>query len=333
MADQGEKWIEWEVDPSTRSSVHLWTKYVPITGGSVGTTAADLFTVSPGTPSVNLVKNPSFENANLTEFTEIGVGTAPPDAGGRVAYSSDGQVAENISGVDGGDYVAKVTAAGNSVDGSNGFYWKGDFAATGQYGSTIVFSAYVRGTTTSPAGSVKLQIIDDADGTVLATSATHTLTSTFVRINVKADVLRGAPKTFRCAIVAGSAWALNSKPYYVDAIQVENRLDGQITDYIDGAQAATAGGATYEWSSTAHLSTSKRRKGINRIRGFKLKNDHGSQDLYIAIDDTATTSSIHLKTGETIETNWPIDAKVNISAVASGASTTCHGVVWGVHEN
>ena len=219
------------------------------------------------------------------------------------------------------------------MDGSNVFYWKGDFAATGQYGSTIVFSAYVRGTTTSPAGSVKLQIIDDADGTVLATSATHTLTSTFVRINVKADVLRGAPKTFRCAIVAGSAWALNSKPYYVDAIQVENRLDGQITDYIDGAQAATAGGATYEWSSTAHLSTSKRRKGINRIRGFKLKNDHGSQDLYIAIDDTATTSSIHLKTGETIETNWPIDAKVNMSAVASGASTTCHGVVWGVHEN
>ena len=334
MADQGERWIEWEIDPSTRSSVHLWTKYVPITGRSVGTGAADLFTLNPGTPAVNLVKNPSFESADLTMFTEIGVGTAPPDAGGRVTYDSDGQVAENMSGVDGQLNVAKVTAAGNSAVGSNGFYWKTTLASMSQYNSIATFSAYVRGTTTSAAGTVKLQIIDDADGAVLASSADHTLTDTFVRLNVGFSIKRGTPRTLRFAIVAASVWALNSKPYYVDAFMVENRADGKLTDYVDGDQAMTSGGASYEWAGTAELSESKRRKGINHIRGFKIRNDDtGSDDLYIAIDDTATTSSIHLKAGETFETNWPIDAKINISAIASASSTPCHGIVWGVHEN
>ena len=332
MADQGEKWIEWEVDPSTRSSVHLWTKYVPITGGSVGTTAADLFTVSPGIPAVNLLKNPSFQNADLTEYTEIGVGTAPPDAGGRITYASDNQVADDISGVDGGTHVAKVTAAGNSANNSNGFYSAHTLASAGQYGSTVQFSAYVRGTESGPAGTVKLQIRDSND-VVLEESAAHTLTNDFARISVGYYITRGSPVAIQCAVVAASVWALNSKPYYVDAMMVENRADGQLTDYVDGGQAISTGGASYEWLGTADLSPSKRRKGISRVRGFKIKNDHGSQDLYLAIDGTATTSSIHLKRGETFETNWPIEASTNISAIASGGSTTCHGIVWGVHEN
>ena len=137
----------------------------------------------------------------------------------------------------------------------------------------------------------------------------------------------------RFAIVAASAFALNSKSYFVDAMMVENRIDGETAAYVDGGQPLGSGGESYNWSGITDFSVSRRRPGINRIRGFKIKNDHGSQDLYLAIDDTATTSSIHLKAGETFETNWPIDAKLNISAIASGSSTTCHGIVWGVHEN
>ena len=39
-----EAWPSWEIDPSTRTSVHVWTKYAPI-DVSVGTSAVDLFTV------------------------------------------------------------------------------------------------------------------------------------------------------------------------------------------------------------------------------------------------------------------------------------------------
>ena len=266
MAINGENWIEWEVDPSTRSSVPLWTKYVPLSA-SVGTSAADIFTVSRGTPAVNLVKNPSFESATLTEFTKIGDGVAPPDAGGRITYASDGEVADDMSGVDGRTYVAKVSrGSGNSTANSDGFYWKDTLAGLGQYGSTVAFSLYVRGLENSPAGTVKLQIIDDSDGTVLVDGAAHTLTSDFARLSLEHKIEKGNPKTLRFAIVAASVFALNSKFYYVDAFMVENRIDGETTDYVDGGQPLGSGGEAYQWEGTADASVSKRRPGINRIR-------------------------------------------------------------------
>ena len=36
-----ENWPSWEIDPSTRTSVHVWNKYIPI-DVSVGTSAVDL---------------------------------------------------------------------------------------------------------------------------------------------------------------------------------------------------------------------------------------------------------------------------------------------------
>ena len=47
-----EAWQSWEIDPSTRQSVHVWTKYIPI-DVQVGTTAVDLLAVDRGVPAVN----------------------------------------------------------------------------------------------------------------------------------------------------------------------------------------------------------------------------------------------------------------------------------------
>ena len=59
-----ENWPEWEIDPSTRTSVHVWNKYVPI-DTTVGTSAVDLLTVSRGEPAVNLIKNPSIDELHF----------------------------------------------------------------------------------------------------------------------------------------------------------------------------------------------------------------------------------------------------------------------------
>ena len=42
--------------------------------------------------------------------------------------------------------------------------------------------------------------------------------------------------------------------------------------------------------------------------------------------------SNHQSEIDTWETNWPIDVRTNISALASGASTQVYGVAYGVHE-
>ena len=108
MGNSPEHWAEWEVDPSTRSSVHLWTKYLPITG-SISTGGTDLLIISRGTPSVNKVTNPSFETGSPpTGYTEITAGGLS-----QVAVSGDGEISAPTfaaNGIDGRAYVAKVTA-------------------------------------------------------------------------------------------------------------------------------------------------------------------------------------------------------------------------------
>ena len=109
---------------------------------------------------------------------------------------------------------------------------------------------------------------------------------------------------------------------------VEQRRDGNLSDYVDGAQ-----GINYEWLGTANLSESRRRPGISVVRGFRLKNGHGSQTVNIALDtDASSTTGVLLKAGETWETNWPIDIRTKISAIASGSSTQVYGVIWGIHQ-
>ena len=305
-----EAWQSWEIDPSTRTSVHVWTKYVPI-DVNVGTTAVDLLTVDRGVPAVNLVKNPSIELNALTEFTVTGSAISRSNA---VTAAS-------------GTYSLLVNPA-NAAAGE-GFYFELENIAGHPEGTQLTAQCEVRGA--SGSGDVKIEIRSvNSEGTetVLSTSATHSLTTSFARISITANVARIAA-TYRVYVVSV---AQHNIDFYVDKFMVERRNDGYLTDYADGSL-----GRNYEWYGTAHASESRIRAGLAVVRGFKLKNGHGIQTVNIALDTTATaagtaSTGVLLKAGESWETNWPIDIQKNISAIASGSGTQVYGVIWGVHQ-
>ena len=296
-----ENWPSWEIDPSTRTSVHVWNKYIPV-DVSVGTSAVDLVSVSRGVPSVNLVNNPSIEHATITEFTATG--SAISQSSAQASHGSNSLL---------------VNPANAAV--GEGFYWAHTFAGHTD-GTHIVAQCEVRGA--SASGDVKLAI-QNSSGVELLASDTVNLSTSFQRLTISYQIPDRVAAEYRVAVVTV---ANHNIDFYVDKIHVEQRRDGAVQTYVDGAQ-----GLNYEWFGTANLSASKRRPGLSVVRGFKLKNGHGSQTVYIALDNTASsTTGVLLKAGETWETNWPMDIRTNISALASGASTQVYGVVYGVHE-
>ena len=296
-----ENWPSWEIDPSTRTSVHVWIKYIPI-DVSVGTSAVDLLSIARGEPSVNLVTNPSIEHATISEFT----------ASGSAISQSSAQAAHGSNSL--------LVNPDNAAAGE-GFYWTHTFAGHTE-GTHIVAQCEVRGA--SASGDVKIAI-QDSSGVELVASPTVNLSTSFQRLTISYQIAERTAAAYRVAVVTV---ANHNIDFYVDKIGVEQRRDGTVQAYVDGAQ-----GVNYEWFGTANLSASKRRPGINVVRGFKLKNGHGSQTVYIALDSTASSSTgVLLKAGETWETNWPMDIRTKISALASGSATQVYGVVYGVHE-
>ena len=301
MANRSHEWAAWEQDPSTRTSVHAFTKYAPITA-TLSTTAADVFTVDRGVPSVNMVNNPSIELNALTEFT----------ASGAAISQSSAQAAT-------GTYSLLVNPA-NSAAGE-GFYYTTPTLVGHPEGSHVVASVEVRGA--SASGDVKLSI-QDADGVELAATSTHNLTPGFVRLSTSIAIGRPAA-AYRVAVVTVANHDIN---FYVDKIHVEVRQDSTIPDYVDGSQ-----GINYEWVGTANASESKRRAGMSVMRGLRLKNDHASIAVYVAFDQTASsTTGFQIAAGEVFETVWPVDFRTRISAVAASGTPTIHGVVWGIHQ-
>ena len=156
-------------------------------------------------------------------------------------------------------------------------------------------------------------------------SAAHSLTTSFAKISVMYILPIHTAADYRVAVVSTGQHDIT---WFTDKIHVEERRDGQIADYVDGAL-----GVNYEWTGTADASASKRRAGVSVIRGLRLKNDDGSNPVYVAFDTTATTTTgIKVVGGEIFETNFPIDFRTNISAIATGGSAAVHGVVWGIHQ-
>ena len=127
--ERANEWAAWEVDPSTRTSVHAFTKYAPITV-TLSTTAADVFTIDRGVPSVNMVRNPSIELDALTEFT----------ASGAAISQSSAQAATGSNSL--------LVNPANSAAGE-GFYYTTPNIVGHPEGSHLVTSVEVRGASAS----------------------------------------------------------------------------------------------------------------------------------------------------------------------------------------
>jgi hypothetical protein len=85
----------------------------------------------------------------------------------------------------------------------------------------------------------------------------------------------------------------------------------------------------YSWDGTAHASASRRRKGIVAVRGFSF---HTSRDVYIAFDNTATSTTGELVRAGSDISRSGIDFTQNISIlnVNAGETPRVFGSVSGI---
>tara|TARA_R110000824_G_scaffold52667_5_gene145991 strand:+ start:343 stop:1293 length:951 start_codon:yes stop_codon:yes gene_type:complete len=302
---------EWEVDPSTRQSVHAYTKYKPF-AIATSTTAVDLLTVSKGEIATNLVTNPRLGSSTISMFVA-------EDA--TLSHSTD-QFAL-------GTHSLKVDP--NNSGAGEGFYWVGPVVGTSVHAQHITAQVEHRGA--SAASAVKLEIKDAAGTTVLATSGSSNLATSWTRVTATYTVPPNtAAAAYRLYVTTQTDHNIN---YYVDKIMYEIRLDdGAVKTYLDGAS-----GINYEWTGTANASTSRKRPSLSVIKGIKITNDTGSVAVYVAFDSVATatetstsattTSGIKILGGETFESNWPLDFRKNVSVVSASGTPAVHGVIWG----
>ena len=317
-----EHWPGWEIDPSTRTSVHAWTKYIPFngvvgtngnftpTGGSARTT---LMTVDSAQPASNLVTNPRIEAADITMFTA---------SGSSISRST----AQQSTGA-----ASLLANPANSAAGE-GFYWTTPVLPGGvQTPRYLTASCEVRGA--SASGTVEIAI-HSAAGAELAVSAAHSLTTSFAQISVVYPIPHTpTPVAFRVAVVSA---AQHNIDWYTDKVMVESNTNAVASTYVDGAVLKTSSGQHYEWEGTADASASRVRPGIRVIRGVRIRND-SANPLYVGIDaDLLTTNlaeeGIQVIQNEVFETIFPIDARKKITLRTTGGNSTVHGVVWGIHE-
>ena len=296
----------WEIDSSTRQSVHPYTKYTPFRTAT-STTAANLATVGQGEIATNWVTNPRIEATDITMFTATGS-----------AISRDtGQQAVGAASL--------LVNPANSAAGE-GVYWESPtlpFSVTPQY---ISAQCVVRGA--SASGAVKLEIRDANGTTVLATSGDNNLAANWNTRMTANYAIAGSTTAaaYRVYIVTTSNININ---FYLDKIMFEVREDtAAVSTYVDGAS-----GVGFEWTGTANASTSIKKPGMSVIRGITIKNESSTSNeiVYVSFDTTATsTTGIAVLAGATFETNYPIDFRDNVSVVAATGTPTVSGVVWGI---
>ena len=295
---------EFEVDSSTRQSVHSITKYQPFRQ-ALSTSASTLLSAGRGEIATNWVTNPSIEATDVTMYT----------ATGATAARSTAQAATGSASL--------LINPGNAGAGE-GFYWTSPalpFSTKDQY---ITAQCEHRGA--SASGNVKIEIRDATGATVLATSGNSNLATSFTRITAAYTVpatTEGAQ--YRIYVTTGSNHNID---YYVDKIGFEVREDvNTVSTYVDGNQ-----GMNYEWTGTANASTSIKRPAMSKIRGIKITNESGSaaEIVYVAFDHTASsTTGVPVLAGATLETNWPLDFREKVSVISASGTPTVSGVIWG----
>lgn len=309
MAIYNNQWAGWEVDPSTRTSTHAFTKYFPFRDASVANDAVTtILTVDRGIPSVNLVTNPSIESSTISMYT----------ASGSAISQSSSQAATGSNSL--------LVNPANSAAGE-GFYWTSG-SVVGQVNpnaSYLVASCEVRGA--SASGDAEI-VIQNSSGTDIATGTSVSLSTDFQQISAKYRLPDQGDATYRVMVRTKTQHNIN---FYVDKIHVEQRIgDSNIPDYVDGAQ-----GLNYEWTGTANASTSIRRAGLSVIRGIKVVNESSTAAdiVYVGLDcDASATTGIPVLGGQSYETNWPIDFREKVTVIAAQNTPAAHGVIWGIHQ-
>ena len=295
----------WEIDSSTRQSVHPYTKYTPFRSAT-STTAANLATVGQGEIATNWVTNPRIE------ATDIGIFTA---SGSAISRSTAQQS------------VGAASLLVNPANSANheGFYWESPkipFSVNPQY-----LSVQVEHRGASASGAVKIEIKDTTNTVQHAVSDSSDLATSWTRITTT-YVIPGstASAAYRLYVTTNGQHNIN---YYVDKIMFEVREDtATVSTYVDGAS-----GIGYEWTGTANASTSIKKPGMSVIRGITIKNESSSSGeiVYVAFDTTASSSTgIAVLAGATYETNYPIDFRDNVSVISASGTPTVSGVIWGI---
>ena len=295
----------WEIDSSTRQSVHPYTKYTPFRSAT-STTAANLATVGQGEIATNWVTNPRIE------ATDIGIFTA---SGSAISRSTAQQS------------VGAASLLVNPANSANheGFYWESPkipFSVNPQY-----LSVQVEHRGASASGAVKIEIKDTTNTVQHAVSDSSDLATSWTRITTT-YVIPGstASAAYRLYVTTNGQHNIN---YYVDKIMFEVREDTvAVSTYVDGAS-----GIGYEWTGTANASTSIKKPGMSVIRGITIKNESSSSGeiVYVAFDTTASSSTgIAVLAGATYETKYPIDFRDNVSVISASGTPTVSGVIWGI---
>jgi len=303
---------EWDIDSSTRQSVHPANRYVAISNAA-STTAEDVYSIvaNGGEKATNWVTNPGVEGSTVSMYTATGSAIA----------RDTGQQAEGAASL--------LVNPANSALGE-GFYWESPKIARSVNPQHITVQCEHRGA--SASGTVEINITDSS-GTELASSGSSSLATSWTAINTQYTIPANTDAaSYRLYVVTQAQHNIN---FYVDKIMFEVREDTTaVSTYLDGNQTS-AEGNLYEWTGTTNLSTSIKKPTMSVIRGVQFTNRSGTAAdiIYLAFDKTATSANgIPIYGGDTFNCEVPLDFRGKISMIAAQNTPTLTGVIWGIAD-
>ena len=297
----------WEVDSSTRQSVHAYTKYAPFRS-ALSTTASTLKSVGQGEIATNWVTNPRVEASDITMFSVV-----------------DGAITRSTAQQSVG--AASLLTDPDNSDAGEGWYWQSPVIPFSVHPQHLSVQLEHRGA--SASGAVKLDIRDATGATIHATSGSSNLATSWTRVTAQFTVAGSTTAAaYRLYLVSAAQHNIN---FYADKIMFEVREDTTaISTYVDGSV-----GLNHSWTGTANASTSRKHPDMTVIKGITIKNESGTsaEIVYVAFDQTASaTTGIPVLAGGTLETNWPIDFRDKVSVISASGTPTVSGVIWGTHN-
>jgi len=299
---------EWEQDSSTRQSVHSYTKYHPFSEAT-STTAETLKTVAAGEIAANWVTNPRVEAALSSADGFTATGSSITRDTGQQSVGT-----------------ASLLANPDNSAAGEGWYWESPIIPVSVNPQHLSVNVEHRGA--SAASAVKLEIRDAAGTSVLATSGSSNLATSWTRVTAAYTIAGStAAVKYRLYLTTQTQHNIN---FYADKIMFEVREDTTaVSTYVDGAT-----GVNYEWTGTANASTSVKRPDMTVVKGIYVKNQSGTAAdiVYVAFNTTATsTTGIPVRGGDEFYSNWPLDFKGYVSVIAAQNTPTISGVIWGIY--